>query len=61
MPVPAQREWKGSWEGFCVADMYDVMYGGLPSNEIVFWEREVELTAFRVSSGKVEGVEEGKV
>lgn len=60
LPVPAESgEEKGVWDDFCITNMYDVMYDGLPLNEVVFWEEEVELTAFRIRLRKVKSVEEG--
>ncbi len=61
LPVPAERgERKGVWDDFCITDMYGTMYDGRPTNEIVFWEGEVELTAFRVRLRKLTGSEEEK-
>jgi hypothetical protein len=62
LPVQAERgETKGVWDNFCITNMYEVMYDGRPLNEFVFWEGEVELTAFRIRLGKVEGVEDEEV
>lgn len=62
LPVPAERgERMGVWDDFCITDIDGVMYDGRPLNEVVFWEGEVELTAFRVRLGKLKGVEEEEV
>ena len=59
LPVPVeQKERKEVWDDFCITYMYDVAYDGRPLNEVVFWDDEVELTAFRIRLGKVKGVEE---
>jgi CubicO group peptidase (beta-lactamase class C family) len=45
------------WDEFCITDVDNIMYGGTPLSEVVFWDKDektgmfgkVELTAFRVN------------
>lgn len=62
LPVPAERgERMGVWDDYCLTDMSGVIYDGRPLNEVIFWEGEVELTAFRIRLGKIKGVKEENV
>ena len=62
LPVPPEQvETKRPWDDFCITSMYGVMYDGLPLNEVIFWEDEVELTALRIRLKRVKAVEEDKM
>lgn len=62
LPVQeGEGETKGVWDDFCITNMYAVTYDGQPLNEVVFWDREVELTALRIRLGKLNAVEEEEV
>ena len=49
------------WDDFCITDVNQMMYAGVPINEMVFWSDdngkivEVELPAFRVTLKRTTG------
>ena len=55
------------WDDFCITDIDQAMYAGVPINEMVFWSdddgkiAELELPAFRVTLKRSKGPTSGTV
>ena len=61
---PDKEAETGYWDDFCITDIDSIRYGGLPLNELVFWDEEhgepqqLEMPAFRITLSRQDSQEE---